>query len=185
MIFPSGVLLFHSNSFWEVVWSQFVWFGTTEERVEKEHGKTVPSVHLEAVGNITQTDEQFQKAEVIQEIGFHCTISYWVHSKVFFMRTCLNMQSFHFCCYGDEYLLSRIASAVSSPGVVQRNQSVSCHTVSLTPHCVSLHTWCFFISDFKNYILHTCASSQSGPVFFVGCLSPLISKGYNFLSSIF
>lgn len=60
------------------------------------------------------------------------------------------MQSFHFCCYGDEYLLSRIASAVSSPGVVQRNQSVSCHTVSLTPHWVV----CLYFQLQKLYITY-------------------------------
>lgn len=38
---------------------------STAERVMKEHRKIVPLVHLEVVGNATQTDEQLQKAEVI------------------------------------------------------------------------------------------------------------------------
>lgn len=39
---------------------------------------------------------------------------------------------FIFCCYGEKYLLSRIASAVSSPRVVQRHQPENCSAVSLT-----------------------------------------------------
>lgn len=41
---------------------------------------------------------------------------------------------FHFCFYGEEYLLFRIASVVSSPGVVQRLQPVNFSAVSLTLH---------------------------------------------------
>lgn len=121
---------------------ELVWVRTTEERVEKEQGKSVPLVHLEAVGNVTQRDEQFQKAKVIQEIGFYCTPMKFTASC--FVRTCLNMQ--------DEYLLSRMASAVCSPGVVQRHQSVSCHTVSLTPHWVV----CLYFKPQKLYIAYLC-----------------------------
>lgn len=59
----------------------------------KEHRKIVPLVHLEVVGNAKQTDEQVQKAEVIQEIDFYCTISYGVPCQVCFVRAWLGMQS--------------------------------------------------------------------------------------------
>lgn len=114
---------------------KLVCLSSPAERVVKEHRKIAPLVHLELVGSTTQTDEQLQKAEVIQEIDFYCTTSYGVPCQVCFVRAWLDMQScFIFCCYGEENLLSRIASAVSSPRVGQRHQPVNYRAMSLTLH---------------------------------------------------